>query len=162
MSIRPEFAERILNGEKQVEFRRRPLGRGATHMVIYATTPVCAVVGVAEIERVERASPASLWSTFRHVGGIGRAEFFEYFSGVAEGCAYVLGHVLWCSTPLALGTGGLPARAPQAFQYLGAHTLDGVLESCVKNGRRLSTSERRLANSVLKQTKPSLRSGFRS
>jgi predicted transcriptional regulator len=162
MSIHPEFAKRILNGEKQVEFRRRPLGRGTTHMVIYATTPVCAVVGVAEIERVERASPASLWSTFRHVGGIGRTEFFEYFSGVVEGCAYVFRHVLWCSTPLALGTGGLPSRAPQAFQYLGAQTLDGVLESCIKNRKLLSTSKRRLANSVLHQTKSSLRSGFRT
>jgi predicted transcriptional regulator len=131
MSIHPEFAERILNGEKQVEFRRRPLGRDATHIVIYATAPVRAVVGVAEIDGVEHASPRALWSTFGPVGGIARDKFFDYFAGVSAGYAYRLGAVMWCATPLPLGRSGLPTRAPQAFQYLLARTLDSVLKRCV-------------------------------
>src|SRR5690606_33621434 len=90
MSIHPEFADGILRGTKQVEFRRRPLGRQATHIVIYATAPICAVVGVAEIQRVESATPDALWRAFSEVGGVDRQRFFGYFAGVAEGFAYVL------------------------------------------------------------------------
>jgi predicted transcriptional regulator len=126
MSIHPMFAERILRGEKLVEFRRRPVGGHVTHIVIYATAPVRAVVGVAEINGVRQASPAVLWKAFGRVGGIERAKFFEYFEGVVEGFAYVLGGARFCA-PLRLGSDGLPPRAPQAFQYLEARTLEAVL-----------------------------------
>ena len=131
MSIHPEFAERILRGEKLVEFRRRPVGSHVTHIVIYATAPVRAVVGVAEVTGVRHASPAVLWKAFGRVGGIQRAKFFEYFEGVVEGFAYVLGGPQVCESPLRLGRDGLPPRAPQAFQYLEARTLEAVLrKSC--------------------------------
>lgn len=128
MSIHPEFAGRILAGEKLVEFRRRSAARPLTHILIYATSPICAVVGVAEIARVEHGSPQSLWAAFRDVGGIGRPEFFSYFAGVAEGAAYVLKRIWLCGTPVPLGRHGLPRVAPQAFQYVDAPALTAVLE----------------------------------
>lgn len=127
MSIHPAYADRILCGQKRVEFRRRPLGRHVTHIVIYSTAPVSAVVGVTEIERFEQAAPTALWRAFGAVGGIERRDFFEYFGGVHEGTAYVLGRPQVCGTPLPLGTEGLPERPPQAFQYLSTKTLDAVL-----------------------------------
>jgi predicted transcriptional regulator len=129
MSIHPEFAARILSGDKRVEFRRRPAGREITHIVIYATAPVCAVVGVAEVQRIERGSPEVLWNSFRRVGGIDRSKFFGYFAGALEGFAYVLGRAQICAAPIRLGKAGLPVRAPQAFQYLENRTLDVVLKS---------------------------------
>jgi predicted transcriptional regulator len=127
MSIHPEFADRILRGEKRVEFRRRAAAKQVTHIVIYATSPVRAVVGVAEIERVEHASPSSLWSSFGAVGGIGRSDFFNYFEGVVQGSAYVVKRAYCCAKPVPLGVDGLPETPPQAFQYVGDQTLDAVL-----------------------------------
>lgn len=127
MSIHPQFAHRIISGDKLVEFRRRPLGRLTTHIVVYATAPVQAVIGVAEVERVVHASPAALWRAFSSVGCIERAAFFAYFTGVTSGFAYVLGKVRGCD-PLPLGREGLPSKAPQAFQYLDVATLDAVLD----------------------------------
>src|SRR5690606_16414773 len=40
MSIRPEYAERILAGTKRIEFRKRPLASDITDVIVYATTPV--------------------------------------------------------------------------------------------------------------------------
>jgi predicted transcriptional regulator len=134
MSIHPEFAERILSGEKRVEFRRRPLGRFVTHIVIYATAPVCAVIGVAEIQRVERGTPTALWDAFSRIGGIERGKFFGYFNGALEGFAYVLERAQSCASPLRLGKVGLPMRAPQAFQYLETRTLDAVLRKASPAG----------------------------
>jgi predicted transcriptional regulator len=127
MSIHPEFAARILAGEKLVEFRRRGAARHLTHILIYATSPICAVVGVAEVERTERGSPGALWESFGNVGGISRSDFFSYFSGVLEGAAYVLGETWLCAIPASLGRQGLPCTAPQAFQYVDARALDAVL-----------------------------------
>lgn len=128
MSIRPIFANRLLTGEKQVEFRRRSPAKPITHILIYATSPVKAVVGVAEIERLERGSPGRLWDEFRDVGGIGRSDFFRYFSGSREGFAYVVRRTWSCSKPVPLGRQGLPSRAPQAFRYVDAQALDAVLD----------------------------------
>lgn len=130
MSIHPRFAESILRGEKLVEFRRRPLARPTTHIVIYATDPTRAVVGVAEVGRVESGTPSMLWKTFASVAGIARYDFFAYFRGTDEGFAYVLSRVRACPAPLILGRGGLPTRAPQAFQYLDTRTLDAVIHNC--------------------------------
>ena len=127
MSIHPEFARRIVGGEKLVEFRRRSAARDVSHILVYATAPVSAVVAVAEIERVERASPSILWESFGNVGGIERGVFLRYYAGVTEGIAYVIGRVWSCAVPLALGRFGLPRSAPQAFQYVSAETLDAIL-----------------------------------
>jgi predicted transcriptional regulator len=127
MSIHPQFAERLLAGSKRVEFRRRAASRPLTHILIYATLPVGGVVGVAEVERLERGSPVHLWAVFASVAGIDRASFFSYFDGVEEGFAYVVRRVWACSAPIPLGRDGLPKLPPQAFQYVGARTLDAVL-----------------------------------
>jgi len=140
MSIRPEFAARLLAGEKQVEFRRRPAARGVTHILIYATSPVRAVVGVAEVERLERASPRELWSAFADVAGIARSDFFAYFAGTRMGCAYVVKRIWSCSPPTSLGRHGLPRTAPQAFQYIGGKTLEAVLNRSVVAGARATNT----------------------
>lgn len=131
MSIHPEFARRIVGGEKLVEFRRRSAARDVSHILVYATSPVCAILGVAEIERIERGSPRSLWESFGEVGGVEHRAFLRYFAGVTEGIAYVLGRIWSCAAPLALGRHGLPRSAPQAFQYIDAGTLEAVLDRSV-------------------------------
>ena len=104
MSIRPEFAFRLLSGEKRVEFRRRAAARKVTHILIYATSPVCAVVAVAEIERLEYGSPQTLWRAFRSVGGIRYSDFVNYFARVDQGCAYVVRRTWRCASPVPAAT----------------------------------------------------------
>ena len=136
MSIRPEFANRLLSGEKRVEFRRRPAARNVTHILIYATSPICAVVGVAEIERLEHGTPEKLWRAFRLVGGIGRSDFFDYFANADRGCAYVVRRIWPCTSPVPLGRKGLPSMAPQAFQYVRPSILEAVLSGIGHSARR--------------------------
>jgi predicted transcriptional regulator len=131
MSIHPEFASRIVGGEKLVEFRRRSAARDVSHILVYATSPVRAVIAVAEVERVERGSPTALWEGFGSVGGVERSVFRRYFAGLTEGIAYVLGRIWSCTAPLALGQLGLPRSAPQTFQYVTADTLEAVLRRSV-------------------------------
>ena len=53
LSIRPEFAEKILDGRKRFEFRRTIFrDTNVTKAIIYASRPVCRVIGEFEIEEV--------------------------------------------------------------------------------------------------------------
>jgi len=126
MPVHPEFAELILAGEKRVEFRRRSFAKKVTHIVVYATSPVRAVVGVVEVIGVRRGSPNKLWSAFAGVGGITRSKFDEYFRGAADGVAYELGRVWLCNNRVPLGRSGLPGRPPQTFQYIPPATVTAL------------------------------------
>jgi len=118
MSIKPQYAFRLFSGEKRVEFRRRATTDKITHIVVYATRPVSAVVGILEIEDLVRGTPKALWRAFSKVGGIERADFFDYFAGTTTGVAYVVGKARSCALACELGKFGLPKVPPQAVQYL--------------------------------------------
>jgi len=82
LSIRPNFADRILDGSKTVEFRRRhprqiELG---TRMLIYASSPVRALIGTAIVVEVIEASPEEIWDEYRAVGGIDHEQFNAYYA----------------------------------------------------------------------------------
>jgi predicted transcriptional regulator len=141
MAIKPQFAFRLLTGEKQVEFRRRAAANSLTHIVVYATQPVAAVVGVLEIADLARDTPRSLWRRFAEVGGIRRADFFDYFSGSRTGVAYLVREAWSCSEALELGKSGLPKVPPQAYQYLSFKTIKKLEASRAKHDTLEGTSD---------------------
>jgi len=102
-SLRPRFAEAIISAAKTVEVRRsfskRWLGMRA---VLYATTPVRAVVGSATIASVERLSVAGLWHRHASAIGVTREELEAYAEGRASLYAIGLGRVRKLATPLPL------------------------------------------------------------
>lgn len=149
MSIRPAFSQRILSGSKRVEFRKRRLANDVTHVVIYETAPTMRIVGIAEVGHQVSASPHKLWSQYKSVAGIERAELLSYFSNCAEGVAIELGEVWQCESPVGLSSLSGVSRAPQSLQYLSrsdAHQLLALRES-----ERAATSNRRPLRSALRR-----------
>ena len=62
ISIHPNYAEDILIGEKTVELRRRaPRIKEQTKLWIYATRPICAIVGSVVLESNVTKTPDQLW-----------------------------------------------------------------------------------------------------
>lgn len=88
ISIRAQHAADILAGSKTVELRRRfmPLPAG-TQLWIYSTLPVGALVATAHIFDVEYATPASLWTSYKHDVAVSKKVFFDYFADCKLGCA---------------------------------------------------------------------------
>jgi len=126
MSIRPEFARQILAGTKRVEFRKRPLAGDVIDVVIYASTPVRAIVGAFRVPRQETMAPRALWERFADVGGIGGHRFSEYFHGHEQGTGIHVGEILVPLEPIPLQDVGL-RRPPQSFQYLPPVTARRLL-----------------------------------
>lgn len=90
LAIKPEFAEKILNGEKKYEFRRQSF-QDADQIglvFLYASSPVKQILGVFTSDRVVEGSPTELWELFGDKSGINERErFMEYFEGVNTGFA---------------------------------------------------------------------------
>jgi predicted transcriptional regulator len=94
ISIHPTYADAILAGEKTIELRRRiPELASGTRLWIYATRPTGAIVGVATIQDVARAHPATIWKKHRNGTGVDHASFQAYFDGAQEAVAILLAAV---------------------------------------------------------------------
>ena len=117
LSVHAEFAQAILRGTKTVELRRQPPKRHVSHVVLYETAPVSAIVGWAPVERVETRSPSALWTAWGRCAGVSRDQFRTYFAGAQDASAIVLGETRKLDTPVSLSTLGLTS-APQNFSYL--------------------------------------------
>ena len=82
MSIKPEFVDRIISGEKSYEFRRVLYKRNdISRIVVYASSPVCRIVGEIEVASLLTDTPESLWQKTKDKAGISEQFFFAYFSG---------------------------------------------------------------------------------
>lgn len=120
LSIKPEYVDRILSGEKKFEFRRRIFKRpDIDTIVIYATLPVGKVVAEVGIAGVMESTPEDIWERTHEEGGISEARFMDYFRGRDMAYAIRLGSVRVFDDPLPLPdyAPGV-ARAPQSFAYI--------------------------------------------
>jgi predicted transcriptional regulator len=120
LSIKPEFAEKILKGEKQFEFRKSVFKNSTVRtIVIYATKPHGKVIGEFDIENVLAEQPHSLWSLTSDTAGISKKFFDEYFNGRDTGFAIKIGKTRRYKEPLELCEVLASGIAPQSFCYLG-------------------------------------------
>src|SRR4051794_8665524 len=92
LSVRPRFAASLLDGTKTVEVRRRRVRvpDGAV-CLLYASSPMRALVGAITVSTTESASAEDLWSRHGHAMGLDRKEYDEYLEGAANPCAIIVG-----------------------------------------------------------------------
>lgn len=124
LSIRPVYAKAILSGRKRVELRRtRPRVEEGTSVLIYASSPRCALLGGATVAKVEAGAPSALWDDVRHDADVTRRVFREYFQGAASAYAIWLRDAWTYLQPIGLATmrHRLPGfTPPQSYRYLQA------------------------------------------
>lgn len=88
LSIKPEYAEKILSGEKRYEFRRTVFKNTAIKkVVIYASSPVKKVIGEFDIECVISLELEDLWKKTSKYSGINKDFYDQYFDGKVFGYA---------------------------------------------------------------------------
>ena len=125
LSIRPEYADAILNGTKRYEFRRIPFVRpDITTIYLYASSKVRRIVGCFEVDGVYRGSPEAIWERCREHAGISMEDFLRYFEGCSHACAIGVRNPVRFPEPVdprAVMTGFTP---PQSFRYLQSNWLE--------------------------------------
>lgn len=125
LSIKPHYANAILDGKKKVEFRKRKFGRAVSHVVIYATAPIMRIVGWFKVGLLHELSPEGLWRKFATVGGISRDDFCAYYSGAPSGVAIGVTAAQRLRKPLTLQRVS-SSPPPQSYSYLPASVLSEI------------------------------------
>jgi len=126
LSVRPHFAESIMNGSKVAEIRRqRPNITIGTPVIIYATLPVAAVVGYARLSEIHCGHPDEMWSSYQTFMGVTRQEFDKYLTGVTTSYILMLADVQRLERPLTLSqmraiSGFHP---PRSYRYIDRASL---------------------------------------
>ena len=119
LSIKPEYAEKILRGEKKYEFRKtlfkNPLIKT---VVIYASSPVKKVIGEFEIDYILSLDIGELWHKTMRYSGIDKEFYDSYFHGKDIGYAIKVKKAVRYNEYLELGDYDIK-YAPQSFIYLG-------------------------------------------
>ena len=125
ISIRPVYTEKILAGEKRLEFRRRWTTRHIDFLVVYATSPVKQIVAIVKVDEVIRGSKSKLWELARSCGGgISQRDLFAYMEGVREGVALRFSEVIKFTEGMNPTVVFDPDfRPPQWFRYLRQNEL---------------------------------------
>lgn len=121
LSVKPDYSEKILDGHKTVELRRRfPISAPSGAIAyIYATSPIKAMVGTAEISDVLKLPIEQIWTEFESSASIERNKFDKYFEGLSEGYALLFDEVKSFSRPLPLSElrEKFGFEPPQSFLY---------------------------------------------
>jgi len=119
LSIKPEYADKILNGQKKYEFRKVIFkDKRVNKVIIYATMPVGKVIGEFEIEDILQDLPTSIWKETKEFSGITHKFFSEYFNGRNKAFAIKVKNPFKYNVPVELSSivkNGIP---PQSFCYL--------------------------------------------
>lgn len=132
LSLKPRFAEAILAGDKTVELRRTvPKIVVPTLALLYATTPMRALLGTCIVTSVRSADLAVLWREYGSRSDLRYHEFQQYFEGVDSGTALAL------AQPQAFGR-RIPLqdlrakpkgfRPPQSFAYVDTKTGQQLIQ----------------------------------
>lgn len=81
ISVKPEYAKKILKGEKTIELRKcapKKVGKDG-YILIYVTAPVKELWGIYKIENIIKENPNTLWENFGEKTGITKQEFNNYY-----------------------------------------------------------------------------------
>lgn len=91
ISIRPQFVNLIISGQKTVEIRNRPVRLASgSKLWIYSTLPKGCIEAVATVHSVEVNSPDSIWKRFQDKTGLSEEAFLMYINGADQISAIVL------------------------------------------------------------------------
>lgn len=129
ISIRPCFVEKILSGEKKLEFRRSWAAEPVDVLVIYSSSPVQKIVATAKVMGVTEGSPTAMWELAkRKKGGVTRQLIRDYFVGKKTGFAIEIADIAEFEKPVDPRKIFKSFRPPQSFRYLDAKDYNQILE----------------------------------
>jgi predicted transcriptional regulator len=127
LSIKPCYAERILEGEKKYEFRRRIFRKDVESIYIYSTSPVRRVVGMLRIEKILEGTVEMIWEECSSDAGLSREEYFCYFENKEKAFAIKIKEVQAFDEPIDPYVVYQDFVPPQSFCYVSSDFHSGPI-----------------------------------
>ena len=117
LPIHPKYVKKIFSGVKRFEYRKSIFGKPVKTVLIYATSPVCRVVGEFDINYWTVDDVERLWKFSRMDSGMAKNDYDSYFKSQDLACAMRIGRVIKYDVPKKLGDYGI-VHAPQSYCYV--------------------------------------------
>ena len=118
LSIKPEFAEKILFGSKRFEFRKQIPCQQFDFVYIYSSFPEKRIVGKFRVRKIVQGTPRELWEKCGRNGGIAEDMFFTYFKDKSIGYGFQVDEVERLEPPIDPKKINENFKAPQSFAYI--------------------------------------------
>lgn len=82
IAVKPEYANKLISGEKDIELRKtKPHVQAGDYAIIYASAPAKAIWGFGRIKSIILCSPQEMWANYSTRLGINEQDFLVYYSG---------------------------------------------------------------------------------
>lgn len=129
LSVKPFYSEKIFDGEKNVELRKRVGIRfvAGARILVYSSSPTKKITGHAEISQVDELTVSEIRSQFLDAACICEKDFDDYYKGTDIGFVIHLCKVKKFKQGIPLSL--LRSRGfspPQSFSYPSDEVLDLV------------------------------------
>ncbi len=130
ISVKPEFANKIVEKEKTIELRKiKPHVSEGDYVIIYASSPVMAVVGFGMIKEVIDTTPEEMWKDNSTLLGIEKSRFDEYYAGQNRSVGIVIENIHRASPSIRLSQIKrlLPSfHPPQIYRYISGVDVSAI------------------------------------
>lgn len=133
ISLKPHYADAILDGRKTVELRRtRPNLPDGALVILYSSTPTRAVVGWAQLIGVSEGTPIEIWDEYGAAAAIEELDYDAYFDGTDQAFALELDDVVAATQPIPLSViRSIGIQPPQSWRYVPAEVTVKIQESAL-------------------------------
>lgn len=119
ISIKPQYAMKILSGEKTVEVRRMSFPDTIQRAYIYASTPVRRIVGYFDVDSQDTDTPELIWNRYKEQSSIIKDDYDKYADDRNAMTAILIKRTYAYEKPLSIEEVlGDRAIAPQNYCYI--------------------------------------------
>lgn len=127
LSIKPMYANAILDGEKKYEFRKSIFrDKNVKKVYIYSSSPVKKIVGVFIVGGIIEDHPKRIWEKCWRNSGIAEDDFIAYFSGREKGYAIMIENPEPLDKPIDPRSIYRDFVPPQSFYYFDMPVMEGI------------------------------------
>lgn len=131
ISIKPGFLDKIRDGTKRFEFRKKRHIKDMRFMVFYATSPIKKIVGYTKIKRVLVGHKDYIWQKTQQYAGISKSSYSDYFKTKNTAVAYELDNSVFFTKQYSFEDLNLDIAAPQSYVYIPEGVIDGIIRNLV-------------------------------
>lgn len=124
LSIKPQYVEKIISGEKRYEFRKKEFKRkGIDTIVVYSSGNVRKLVGEIKFKIILSDTPSLIWQKTHAKSGMSEESFMRYYMNKDKAYAIAIDSFLPYKEPMDIEAKYPGVKAPQSYRYIDETNL---------------------------------------
>ena len=135
IAVKPEYANKLISGKKDIELRKmKPNVQPGDYVIIYASAPVKAVLGFGKVKTIIECTPKCLWERYSNRLGINEQSYLSYYDGYHKAIGIEFDMI---KSVMPIGLEELrrvdPSfQPPQIYRYVTNEDIVNVLSKRIK------------------------------